>query len=76
MSKQKKFKRLLDLPDDESYAEFLKLSPDEQREYEQYAKAQAEHYKRLTMDGEGKLKELEEQIKQKDEEYKRLKGLH
>jgi len=76
MKKQKKFERLLDLPDDESYAEFLKLSLDEQREYEQYAKAQAEHYKRLTIDADAKLKELEEQIKQQDEEYKRLKGLH
>lgn len=76
MNKQKKFQRLLALPDDESYTEFLELSPDEQREYEQYAKAQAEHYKRLTTDADAKLKELEEQIKQQDEEYKYLKGLH
>ncbi len=76
MNKQKRFERLLDLPDDESYTEFLKLSPNEQREFEQYAKAQAEHYKRLTMDDDAKLRELKEQIKQQDKEIKRLEGLH
>jgi hypothetical protein len=76
MSKEQKFERLLGLPDDESYAEYLKLSPDEKREYDQFARARAEHYKNLTMDANVKLKELEEQLKQKDEEYKRLKSLH
>jgi len=76
MSKEQKFERLLGLPDDESYAEYLKLSPDEKREYDQFARARAEHYKKLTMDANVKLKELEEELKQKDEEYRRLKGLH
>ena len=76
MSRKQKLERLFELPDDESYAEYLKLSPDEKREYEKLAKTRAEHYKNLTMEAKVKLKELEEQLKQKDEEYRRLKSLH
>ncbi len=76
MSKQQKFERLLGLPDDESYAEYLKLSPDEKRKYEKFAKARAEHYKNLTMKANAELKELEDKLKQKDEEYRRLKRPH
>ena len=75
MSRKQKLERLFDLPDDESYAEYLKLSADEKREYEELVRARAEHYKNLTMEANAKLKELEEQLKQKDEEYRRLKNL-
>ena len=76
MSRKQKFERLFELPDDETYAEYLKLSPEEKREYEKLARARAEHYKHLTMETNAKIKELEEQLKQKDEEYRRLKSLH
>ena len=76
MNKEQQFERLLGLPDDESYAEYLKLSPDEKREYEQFARERVERLKNLTMDANIKLKELEEQLKQKDEEYRRLIRLH
>ena len=76
MNKEQQFERLLGLPDDESYAEYLKLSPDEKREYEQFARERVERLKKLTMDANIKLKELEEQLKQKDEEYRRLIRLH
>lgn len=76
MSRKQKIERLFELPDDESYAEYLKLSPDGKREYEKLARARAEYYKNLTMEANVKLKELKEQLKQKDEEYKCLKSLH
>jgi len=76
MNKEQKFEQLLGLPDDESYTEYLKLSPDEKREFEQFIRARAEHFKKLTMDANAKAKELKEQLKQKDAEYRRLRRLH
>ena len=73
---KKKLERLFILSDEESYAEFLKLSPDEKREFEILAKERAEHYKKLTMDALEKMNELEKELKLKDEEIKRLKSLH
>ena len=76
MNKKHELERLLELPDDESYAEYLKLSQDEKREFENLARARVEHYKNLTMEADAKLQEVEKELKQKDEEYKRLKSLH
>lgn len=78
MNKKHQLEHLLELPEDESYAEYIKLSQDEKREFDSLvrAQAQAEHYKNLTMEAEVKLQELENELKQKEEEYKRLKNLH
>ena len=59
MNKEQKFELLLGHPDDESYAEYLKLSPGEKREYEQFTKARAEKFNKLTMDANLKANELE-----------------
>ena len=75
MNKKHELERLLELPNDESYAEYLKLSQDEKREFENLARARAEHYKNLTMEANAKIKKLEKELKQKDEQYKRLKSL-
>jgi len=74
MNKKHALERLLEFPDDESYAEYLKLSQDEKSKFENVARARAEYYKNLTMEADAKLKELEKELKQKGEEYKRLKS--
>ena len=71
-----KFEQISSLSDDESYAEFMKLPLTEQVEYDAYMKEKAEHYKRLTLKEAAKLQDLERQIKKKEDEHKRLKGLH
>jgi len=71
-----KFEQISILSDDESYAEFMKLSLKEQIEYDAYMREKAEHYKKLTLQEAEKIKDMERQIEKKEEEYKRLKGLH
>jgi wyosine [tRNA(Phe)-imidazoG37] synthetase (radical SAM superfamily) len=71
-----KFEQISSLSDEESYAEFMKLSLREQVEYDAYMREKAEHYKKLTLKEAAKMKELERKIEKKEEEYRRLKGLH
>jgi len=71
-----KFERISNLSDEQSYAEFMKLSPKEQVEYDAYMREKAEHYKELTLHEAEKIKDIERQIKEKEEEYMRLKSLH
>ncbi len=71
-----KFERISNLSDEESYVELRKLSPKEQVEYDAYMREKAEHYKKLTLQEAAKNKNIERQIKEKDEEYRRLKSLH
>jgi len=71
-----KFEQISILSDDESYAEFMKLSLKEQIEYDAYMREKAEHYKKLTLQEAEKIKDMERQIEKKEEEYKRSKGLH
>jgi hypothetical protein len=71
-----KFERISSFSDDESYAELMKLSPKEQVEYNAYMRGKAEHYKKLTLHEEEKIRDIKIQIKKKEEEYKHLEGLH
>jgi hypothetical protein len=71
-----KFEQISSLSDEESYAEFMKLSLREQVEYDAYMREKAEHYKKLTLKEAAKMKDLERKIEKKEEEYRRLKGLH
>ena len=68
-----KFEQISSLSDEESYAEFMKLSLTEQVQYDAYMREKAEHYKKLTLKESAKMKDLEGQIKKKEEEYRRLK---
>ena len=72
----KKFEQLLDLSDGDSYSEIEKLSVNEQIEYVTYIKDRSEYYKKLLIEDEKKINELEEKIKEQKKEYKRLKNIN
>ena len=75
-TENEKFERICDLPDNEAYAELVKLPPSEQAAFKAYMEQKAEYYKKLCQKEELKIQEMEEEIKQQEEEYNRLKGLH
>ena len=70
-----RFEKISSLSDDESYAEYMKLSPKEQIEYDTYMRQKAEHYKELCFQEEAKVREMEKRIIEQEKEYKRLKDL-
>jgi len=72
----KKFEQLLELSDGDSYSEMEKLSVNEQVEYIAYIKDRSEYYKKLLIEDEKKVKELEEKIKEQKKEYNRLKNIN
>ena len=72
----KKLEKLFELSDEEYFAEYEQLTPREMREFKILAKTREEYYKKLTLESLEEIKVLENELKQKNEEYERLKRLN